>query len=200
MRHLSIVIQAGGNSSRMGSNKSLKPFLGIPLIQRVIERVKNLSEDIFIVTNTPGEFAFLNLRMVSDELPGRGVISGLYTAMIQSNQEFVGVIACDMPFVNADLILAEYETLVATNADVAIPRTRTGYEPLHAVYRRKNCLTAIRDAIQQDQRRLISWLPSKQVVEFDERMIEKFDPKHLAFINTNTQEEFSIAEQIAIEE
>jgi len=200
MSHLSIVIQAGGNSLRMGSNKSLKPFLGIPLIQRVFKRVESLSEDIFIVTNTPGEFAFLNLRMVSDELPGRGVISGLYTAMIQSNQEFVGVIACDMPFVNADLILAEYEILVETNADVAIPRTRTGYEPLHAVYRRKNCMTAIHEAIQNDQRRLISWLPSVQVVEFDEQMIEKFDPKHLAFINTNTQEEFSKAEQIALEE
>ena len=35
---LTVCIQAGGQSSRMGEDKALKTFLGRPLIQRVVER------------------------------------------------------------------------------------------------------------------------------------------------------------------
>ena len=42
---LSIVIQAGGESSRMGQDKALMPFLGQPLIQRVLARVEKLGDE-----------------------------------------------------------------------------------------------------------------------------------------------------------
>lgn len=47
---LSIVVQAGGESLRMGTNKALLPFLGVPLIERVVERVRHLGAEVLITT------------------------------------------------------------------------------------------------------------------------------------------------------
>jgi molybdopterin-guanine dinucleotide biosynthesis protein A len=78
---LTVVIQAGGQSSRMGEDKALKPFLGRPLIQRVIERLAPIADEIIVTTNRPAEYGFLNQRLVADLKPGRGALGGLYTAI-----------------------------------------------------------------------------------------------------------------------
>ncbi|MBP8164630.1 MAG: NTP transferase domain-containing protein, partial [Anaerolineales bacterium] len=78
---LTVVIQAGGASSRMGEDKALKPFLGRPLIQRVIERLSPLADEVIVTTNRPVDYAFLNLRLVADLKQGRGALGGLYTAI-----------------------------------------------------------------------------------------------------------------------
>ena len=95
---LTIVIQAGGASSRMGEDKALKIFLGKPLIQRVIERMIPIADEIIVTTNRPAEYAFLNLRLVPDLKPGRGALGGLYTAIASAAHPLVAVVACDMPF------------------------------------------------------------------------------------------------------
>ena len=56
---LTVVIQAGGHSSRMGEDKALKPFLGRPLIQRVIDRMMPIADEIIVTTNRPAEYEFL---------------------------------------------------------------------------------------------------------------------------------------------
>src|ERR1043165_3098179 len=98
---LTVCIQAGGQSSRMGEDKALKLFLGRPLIQRVIERLQPIADEIIVTTNRPEDYAFLNQRLVSDLKPGRGALGGLYTAIASAKYEIVGVVACDMPFVSS---------------------------------------------------------------------------------------------------
>ena len=95
---LTVVIQAGGQSSRMGEDKALKPFLGRPLIQRVIESLTPISDEMIVTTNRPAEYGFLNLRLIPDLKPGRGALGGLYTAIASASHPFVAVAACDMPF------------------------------------------------------------------------------------------------------
>src|SRR5688572_23191554 len=86
---LTVVIQAGGQSSRMGEDKALRPFLGRPLIQRVIERLASIADEIIVTTNRPDEYAFLKLRLISDLKPGRGALGGLYTAIASASSPFV---------------------------------------------------------------------------------------------------------------
>ena len=50
----SIVIQAGGQSRRMGQNKALMPFLEQPLIERVVQRLKHAADEILINTQPTG--------------------------------------------------------------------------------------------------------------------------------------------------
>jgi len=202
---LTIVVQAGGASSRMGEDKALKPFLGRPLIQRVIERLTPIADEIIVTTNRPDDYAFLNLPLRADLKPGRGALGGLYTAIASATHPFVAVVACDMPFASVSLIETATRLMVAEEADVVIAcvesdesgKRGAGYEPLHAVYRRDTCLPAIEKSIDADQWKVIAWFPQVKVRVLTLDEIKSSDPDGLAFWNVNTPEEFAKAEEIA---
>jgi len=194
---LTVCIQAGGASSRMGEDKALKLFLGRPLIQRVIDRLEPMADELIVTTNHPDDFSFLGLRLFSDVKPGRGALGGLYTAIASAAHPLVAVVACDMPFASAKLIEAALKIMDDENADVVIAQGEEGYEPLHALYRRETCLPAIESAIHADQWRVIAWFPQVKVRVFTPDEIQSADPAGLAFWNVNTPEEFARAEELA---
>jgi molybdopterin-guanine dinucleotide biosynthesis protein A len=194
---LTICVQAGGESHRMGQDKALMPFLGRPLIQRVVDRLASIADELIVTTNNPANYRFLGLPLFPDLKPGRGALGGLYTALSSATCEAVAVVACDMPFASAALIEAARRLLVQEEADVVIPDSGDGLEPLHAVYRRENCLPAIEAAIETDQWRLISWFPQVKVRVFQPDEVKSYDPSGLAFWNLNTPEEFAKAEERA---
>ena len=194
---LTIVIQAGGASSRMGEDKALKPFLGRPLIQRVIERLSPLADEVIVTTNRPVDYAFLNLRLVADLKPGRGALGGLYTAIASAADLFVAVVACDMPFASPVFFEGARRLIVQEGADVVVAKTEEGYEPFHALYRRETCLPAIEAAIAADQWKVISWFSQVKVRVLTPDEMKGFDPSGLCFWNLNTPEEFSEAESRA---
>jgi molybdopterin-guanine dinucleotide biosynthesis protein A len=194
---LSVVIQAGGQSTRMGENKALKPFLRRPLIQRVIERVAPAADELLVTTNQPEDYTFLNLPLITDVKPGRGPLGGLYTALISAKYSSVAVVACDMPFASAPLLVAAAGLLSQDKADVVIAETSEGFEPMHAVYRRGTCIPAIESAIEANQWRVISWFPRVSIRKLTPEELGRYDPDGLAFWNVNTPEEFADAEQRA---
>ncbi|MBN2118226.1 MAG: molybdenum cofactor guanylyltransferase [Anaerolineales bacterium] len=195
---LTVCIQAGGASSRMGEDKALKAFLGRPLIQRVVERLAPIAQEVIVTTNHPDDYRFLGIPLFPDLKPGRGALGGLYTAIASAAQPIVAVAACDMPFASAALLEAASRLLVEAGADVVIPKSDEGYEPLHAVYRRATCLPAIEASIAADQWKVIAWFPQVKVRVLTPEEIERYDPSGLAFWNVNTPEEFAEAEKIAI--
>jgi molybdopterin-guanine dinucleotide biosynthesis protein A len=194
---LSIVIQAGGQSARMGQDKALKLFLGRPLIQRVIERMRPIADEVIVTTNRPEDYGFLNLPLFTDLKPGRGALGGLYTALFSAKHSSVAVAACDMPFANAELFKAASEILVKDKADIVIAKTEEGYEPLHAVYRRETCIPAIEAAIDADKWRMDAWFPQVKIRLLMPEEIKRYDPNGSAFLNINTPEDFAKAEEQA---
>ena len=194
---LTVCIQAGGASSRMGEDKALKTFLGRPLIQRVVERLSPIADEMIVTTNRPEEYTFLNLRLLPDLKPGRGALGGLYTAIASAKHPIVAVVACDMPFASPTLLEAASKLLMDEGVDVVIPKSVEGYEPIHAVYRRETCLPAIEAAIAADQWKVIAWFPQVKVRVLTPDEIKRYDPSGLAFWNVNTPEEFARAEEIA---
>ena len=194
---LSVVIQAGGQSSRMGQDKALKLFLGRPLIQRVIERMRPIADEVIVTTNRPEDYGFLNLPLFTDLKPGRGALGGLYTALFSAKHSSVAVAACDMPFANAELFKAASEILVKDKADIVIAKTEEGYEPLHAVYRRETCIPAIEAAIDADKWRMDAWFLQVKIRLLMPEEIKRYDPNGSAFLNINTPEDFAKAEEQA---
>jgi len=200
----------------MGEDKALKPFLGHPLLQRVVDRLSPIADEIIVTTNRPDDYSFLDtstgsvqrLRLIPDLKPGRGALGGLYTAIASAAHPTVAVVACDMPFASPMLFEAMSRLMVQHEADVVIPRVasrakRVGksdvfYEPLHAIYRRETCLPAIETAIDADLWKVIAWFPQVKVHEMTQDEAKVFDPQGLAFWNVNTPEEFAEAEKIAI--
>jgi molybdopterin-guanine dinucleotide biosynthesis protein A len=194
---LTLVTQAGGESRRMGKNKALLPFLGEPLISRVVRRLAPLADEILVTTNQPEAFAFLNVPLIADLRPGRGALGGLYTAIASAKNPLVAIVACDMPFASQSLFALERDILVSENADVVIASSEEGFEPLHAIYRRETCLPAIESALDADRWKVISWFPNVKVRVLTQGEITQADPYGLAFLNLNTPEEFADAEQKA---
>jgi molybdopterin-guanine dinucleotide biosynthesis protein A len=194
---LTVAIQAGGESRRMGHDKALLPFLGQPLIVRVLERLKPLADEILITTNRPQAYQFLGLPLYPDQQPGRGALGGLYTALNAASHPLVAVVACDMPFVSAALLSAMRDALLATQADIAIPVTGEGSEPFHAVYRRLTCLPQVQQALEAGKWRVDSWFSQVQLYPMQPDEIRRYDPDGVCFWNVNTPEELKAAQQLA---
>ncbi len=196
---LTLAIQAGGQSTRMGRDKGLVQFLGAPLIVRVMGRLASIADEVLVTTNDPESYRFLEVPLFPDLKPGRGALGGLHTALASATHPLVAVVACDMPFASLELLACARDLLLEGEDDVAIPESADGYEPLHAVYRRETCLPAIEQAIDSDQWKLISWFPQVRVRKILSSEVARLDPQGLAFHNVNTPEELLQAEQRARE-
>ncbi|MDD5467522.1 MAG: molybdenum cofactor guanylyltransferase [Anaerolineales bacterium] len=197
---LTLVIQAGGESRRMGTDKALVPFLGVPLIERVIARLAGLGDELVVTANQPEAYRYLNLPIFSDLLPGRGALGGLYTALHAASQPLVAVVACDMPFANAGLLAAQRDLLLAEGADAVIPRTSGGTEPFHALYRREACLPAVQAALEAAKWRVDAWFPNANIHFLTPEETRLHDSLGIAFWNVNTLDELVRAEQFARQE
>lgn len=196
---LTVAVQAGGQSSRMGEDKALKLFLGRPLIQRVVERLAPIADEMIVTTNRPAEYGFVkDIRLIADLKPGRGALGGLYTAITSAIHPFVGVVACDMPFASANFFESACSLMVEKEADVVIAKTNQGYEPLHALYRCETCLPAIEAALGADQWKVTSWFPEVKLYTLTPDEVKIFDPSGLCFWNLNTPQEFVKAEEVAL--
>jgi molybdopterin-guanine dinucleotide biosynthesis protein A len=203
MSKLTVVIQAGGESRRMGSPKALVSFCGLPLICRGLKRLGNAADELIVTSNDQESLDFLcsrvtfdnKLKMYSDVYNIRGALNGLYTALYYATNPYVGVVACDMVFPSAPLLLAERDALEESGADIAVPVTRHGYEPFHAVYRRATCLPVIQAALLDGEIQATSWYNKRKIYGFTPAMILAVDQRGGALVNVNTPEELSTMER-----
>ncbi len=193
---ITIAVQAGGKSSRMGEDKALIRLAGIPLIERVLARIVGLADEILITTNRPETLTHLNLRMVGDEIPGAGALHGLKTALVAARGEVVLVLSCDTPFVSRELL--EHLLSRAHEADAIVPKHGDKYEPLQAVYNRARCLPTVEAALGSGERRMVSFYSQVHVLPIEERVLTELDPSGLSFFNVNTAEDLERAEQLLI--
>jgi len=191
---LTVVIQAGGRSSRMGSDKALVPLGGRALIEYALEAVAGLGDETIITTNNPGKLEKFGITLAQDPVPGAGALHGLQTALRAAHGAHVLLAACDMPFMQRPLLerLAE----LAPEAAVVIPRPGGQYEPLLAVYERRRCLAAVEAALAAGDRRMISFLPGLDVIELGDALLEPLDPQHLSFFNVNNAQDLQQAQRM----
>ena len=200
--NLSVVLQAGGESRRMGRSKATVPFLGEPLIWRGVKRLMPVADEFIITTNEPEALGFLDdlvdegrVRLVTDAYDRRGALRGIYTAINAASRDYVAIVACDMVFPSGKLIEAELAALVAGGQDAAVPKTSLGYEPFHGVYRRRTCLPVVFAATEAGEVRAGGWLDRVDIVEFSEDMVMAADPSGTCFVNVNTPEELREVER-----
>lgn len=190
---LTISVQAGGRSSRMGRDKALLSVGGVPLIERVLRQVAGLGQELLITTNDPERYAHLGLRMVPDSQPGAGALPGLLTALRAARYDRVLIVGCDMPFLSRPLL--EHLAELAPQAEAVLARDGGQYEPLVAAYAR-SCIGAIESSLAAGEQRMISFLPQVRVITVDKAALDQLDPERLSFFNVNTPEELTRAEEL----
>lgn len=197
--NVSIVIQAGGQSSRMGVDKGLVELCGRTMIENIIERLEIFADEMLITSNQPRKYERFGVKVFSDIYKDYGALAGLHTALTYASHEIVFVIACDLPFVNRKLFKFMKNIFDAKTVDVVIPRTNNGYEPFYAFYRKSTCLPLVTDAIESEKKRLISWHENAIIHPVYEPELREFDPSLSSFININTPEELLLAQENCID-
>lgn len=198
---LTAAILAGGQSRRMGEDKALLEMEGRALIEYVLDVANRVADETLIVATDRPEYERFQCRIVPDKYPRSGSLGGIYTALSEATHDYCLVLACDMPFINEDLLKFMME--VPGNYDVLVPslaaeRSDQGgeetLETLHAMYR-KSCIPAIERQLNAGVFKVIGFFSEVNVQKLSEDVIVQYDPQLLSFFNANTPEEFAWARE-----
>ena len=194
------IILAGGRSSRLGREKLAEVIAGKSLIERAISRLSPLSQEILIVISRKqarsplSSYIYPEAKTVVDLYPEKGSLIGIYTGLVHSSNFLNLAVACDMPFLNLDLL--RYMVKIAPGFDVVIPRMGNQMEPLHAVYS-KNCINPMENLIKQGNLKVTGFFGTVKVRYVGEEELDRFDPERLSFFNINTEADLKRARILA---
>ena len=194
------IVLAGGLSRRLGRDKALEPFQGQPLISRVIGRLDTLTDETVVVVNNEARAEVLPLpkdaKTAVDIYPDSGSLGGIFTGLAAASNDWGLAVACDMPFLNDDLMKHMLELRPGYDAIVPVP---DGYpEPTHALYS-KECLPHIERRLKTGQLKIAGFFDDVRVRYVGADEIDRFDSERLSFFNVNTPEDLSRALTLADE-
>ncbi|MEZ4737592.1 MAG: molybdenum cofactor guanylyltransferase [Caldilineaceae bacterium] len=201
MHKITLIVNAGGQSRRMGQPKALLPVPPHhrPLLQHIIHRLQPLSpQRILVIANDPALLAAVDTKEViwlTDTYPDVGPLGGLVTGLAHCDG-WVIFVACDMPLLNPALfayfatLAAETDAVDADCWDAVVPVVDGYPEALHALYHRR-CLPAIEARLAAGERRAISFLSDVRVRYVSEAELRPYDSALYSFWNANTPEEWA---------
>lgn len=192
---MTALILAGGKSSRVSSTyKALLQLGGKCVIERIISLLSGQFEEVIIIADEIQRYADLGLEVLIDLMPGKGPLVGLYTGLVNSPSPYNFVVACDMPFLNPDLIEV-MKKAIRPEDDVLIPRVQERLHPLHAIYSR-NCLPVIKAKIGRGNFSMHSLLPDLRVRYLEEEEIRAICRPEIALFNLNTDQDVEEARKL----
>lgn len=187
------VILAGGASRRMGRDKAFLEFEGRPLIARIADQVRLVGREVIVAGGTGRDMAryapFAD-RCVADVYPDVGTLGGIHAGLQVARHDLALVVACDMPFLNPDLLA--WFVAAAEGWDLVVLKHEQGVEPLHAVYR-KTCLPAIEATIRSGERCAFAFYDQIRVRFVAPAEIAHLDPDLRSFRNLNTPQDWHAA-------
>ncbi len=188
------VALAGGMSRRLGRNKAVEQVGGESLIERVVGKLSQVSSETIVVVAEESRAEALDLppwvRTAADIYPGSGSLGGIFTGLSAAQGDYGVVVACDMPFLNTDLL--RFMVDIASDYDVVVPKLNGRPEPLHAIYS-KSCLDPIERRLERKDLKIALLFEEVKVAYIEEEDIDSLDPTHLSFFNVNTQEDLEAA-------
>ncbi|HSM77239.1 MAG TPA: molybdenum cofactor guanylyltransferase, partial [Bryobacteraceae bacterium] len=128
--------------------------------------------------------------VATDVGQGRGPLTGIYSGLLRSQDEYNFVAACDMPFLNPRLMT--YMRELAAGHDIVVPSVGRFVEPMHAVYCR-GLIPLIETRLRRDAQQIRAMFPEVRVRYVTEQEIDRHDPARRSFVNINTPREYEEA-------
>lgn len=181
------VILSGGKNTRMGENKAFLKRGDERLIDRTVRLFHEIFREVIIVTTRPLDYLDQDATIVTDILPEKGALGGLYTGLFYATEEQAFIAACDMPFLNGAFV--QYMVMQADKGyDIIVPAPPDGLQPLHAVYDRR-CLPSIRSRLERNRLQIKGFYPGSRILEISTDILDTFDPDKRMFLNVNTPED-----------
>ena len=192
------IVLAGGMSRRLGRDKAVETIGGQALISRVFDGLSQVADELVVVVNTQERAEELPLHdsvvVAVDIYPDTGSLGGIFTGLSASSNEWGIVVACDMPFLNLELL--GYLLSFRDSHDLVAPVIEHRPEPTHAVYS-KVCLPAIETRLRANDLKIAKFFDDVRAKYVSQRHVEEFDPSKLSFFNVNTEEDLTRARMLA---
>ena len=179
-------ILAGGASSRMGTDKSQLPIAGQTFTERIAETLLRLTDSVTIVGRRADNS---RLPSVADVYPQWGALGGLHAALAACKRDWAIVVACDLPFVTAELFSYCAEKRVGHEAVVPIQEDGRP-QPLAALYRVDPCRQRATELIQAGRRRPLDLLEAVKTCRISFAEIRNLDQAERFFVNINTPSDY----------
>ena len=192
------IVLAGGMSRRLGRDKAVETIEGQSLISRVLDSLSPVAQELVVVVNNherEEELALPDSVVVAvDIYPDTGSLGGIFTGLSASSNHWGFVVACDMPFLNLELL--EYLLSQRGGHDIVVPVIDHRPEPTHAAYS-KVCLPAIETRLRANDLKIAKFFDDVRAKYVSQRNVEDLDPGGLSFFNVNTEEDLTRARMLA---
>ncbi len=214
----------GGQSRRMGTDKSRLVLAGQTFVERIAGELSAVTSSVTIVggssdshsdslsktaelqapnselktQNSKLETRKSRLKTVPDVYPNWGALGGVHSALTVCRSEWALVVACDFPFVTSEL----FQYLLSFRADFAAvaPIQSDGIrQPLCALYRTAPCLARAEELIKTGERKPVALLQSVRTrwLQFDE--FANLAGAERFFDNINTPKDYERAREKGID-
>jgi len=172
----------------MKKDKAFLELEGKPLVERSLIVLQAVFAEVLISSNKPELYARYGVPVILDDTLDRGPLEGLYQGLKAATYDEAFFVACDMPFLRAELIRLLYSWI--PGYDVVVPQFQSGLHPLHAFYHRR-CLPAIKNNLEAGRLKIVDFYPACSVRYVEEMELQAFYDLNKAFCNVNTPEDWS---------
>jgi molybdopterin-guanine dinucleotide biosynthesis protein A len=163
---LSVIVLAGGQSSRMGQDKALIPINGVPLLRRTCETALQCANQVWVVTARSADYRTIAppaCQFILEESVGanqfpQGPLVGFAQGLVHCTTPWVLLLACDLPYLQASILQRWQQQLPGDDGAIALlPHSKKGWEPLCGFYHRR-CLESLNAYLQNGGRSFQTWL------------------------------------------
>lgn len=175
------IVLVGGKSKRFGENKFLQEIKSEKIYKIIYKKLKPIFYDLIFVINN-FSLIDLNVKKVKDIIKDKGPLGGIYTGLLFSKTKYNFIFACDMPFLNVNLI--KYMINVCSGYLAVVPKVNGIPQPLHSIYS-KELIPVILKKIKEGDLEIKKVFENLNV-KFIEGEIKNYDPDYLSFFNINT--------------
>lgn len=185
---MTAAIIAGGENTRIGTNKSFLRLYGRPIIEIQLEILGRIFDKIVISTNEPELFFRYKMPLIGDIFAQKGPLCGVLSVLSWSKEDEIFAIGCDMPFINSTLIRHIIDN---REHNITVPMCNGRPEPLFSVYSKGIIDSGVR--LLSHGRGLSDLIAGDRVKHIEEAEVRAIDPEGRSFVNINTPEEFKEA-------
>ena len=180
---LTAIILAGGRGVRMGGPKTELQVGGRRLIDRAVELCGAVLPRVLVIRGTQPRIPRLQVPQLPDAWPDHGALGGIHTGLKACPGAGALVLACDMPLMESEFLA--FLSSHAGDGDVVVPRSRSGLQPLCAIYH-STCLPAVERALRAGMRQILAVYPAVQTQELALDQYPQWADREDLFTNLNT--------------
>ena len=192
------LILMGGKNSRMNGNvKGLLKIKNSTFLEKIQETLNDFSS-IYLSINDKfskeqkQNFENMGFKIIEDIYKEIGPLGGIYSSLLNCKEEYLFIIACDMPFITKNSIEVLCNKVDKNTDGVVFYDKNNKLYPLGAIYS-KNVLPIIEEMIEKKYYKLSYLIEKSNFVKIN---IEKTDIPLKVLSNINTLQEYDLFKYI----